>query len=73
MTIDPTKGMTPNDWVEMEARRQERRQRVHRPHGRQTSRRTRLLVGWALGLAAGAAMVYALLAWLGVVPAPVPG
>jgi len=66
------KGMTPDDWVEMEARRLERRERIHREHGPQTSRRTRLLVGWALGLAAAAAVVYTLLAMFGVVPAPVP-
>jgi hypothetical protein len=72
MSIDPTKGMTPNDWVEMEARRLERRERIHREHGRQTSRRTRLLVGWAFGLAVVAAVVYTLLALFGLVPAPIP-
>jgi hypothetical protein len=73
VSIDPIRGMTPDDWVEMEARRLERRERVHHEHGQQTSRRTRLLVGWALGLLGAAAVVYTLLALFGIVPASVPG
>ena len=72
MSIDPTKGMTPNDWVEMEARRMERRERIHHEHGRQTSRHTRLAIGWAFGLVVAAAVIYTLLALFGVIPAPIP-
>ena len=67
MVFDPRIGMTPNDWRETEARRQESRQRVHNPHGRETSARTRMIAGTVLGLAFLALIVYAILGWAGVV------
>ena len=73
MSIDPVRGMTPDDWAEMEARRLERRQRVHNEHGRAPSRATRLVLGWILGLGLVAAVVYTILALVGVVPLPGPG
>ena len=73
MPIDPVRGMTPDDWVEMEARRLERRERVHNDHGRAPSRATRLVLGWTFGLALVAAAVYTILALVGVVPMPGPG
>ena len=70
MGFDPGTGMTPNDWSETEARREERVQRASTPHGREMSRTSRLVTGWILGLAALALVVYAVLAWTGVVNVP---
>ena len=37
MVFDPNIGMTPNDWRETEVRREESRQRVHNPYGKEPS------------------------------------
>jgi hypothetical protein len=62
--------MTPNDWLETEARRAERVQRADSPNGREMSPRSRRLAGWILGLAALAMVMYAVLGWLGVISVP---
>ncbi len=59
--------MTPNDWSETEARRVERAQRADNPYGREMSGGSRRVVGWILGLAALALVVYAILVLLGIV------
>jgi hypothetical protein len=66
MGFNPNTGMTPNDWVETEARREERVQRADRRHGREMSRRSRSVVGWVLGLAAMALIAYAVLGWISI-------
>ena len=70
MVFDPNIGMTPNDWRETEVRREESRQRVHNPYGKEPSGRTRAIVGWILGLVFLAFMVYVILAWAGVISIP---
>ncbi|HUG31128.1 MAG TPA: hypothetical protein VMQ65_11535 [Candidatus Limnocylindria bacterium] len=70
MVFDPKIGMTPNDWRETEARRQESRRRVHNPHGREASPRTRMIAGTILGLAFLALIAYAILSWTGVITIP---
>ncbi|MGH2445663.1 MAG: hypothetical protein ACRDGD_06450 [Candidatus Limnocylindria bacterium] len=65
MSVDPTRGMTPNDWAEMEARREERVQRADHPHGREISGRSRRIAAWILGVAALALAAYAVVAWIG--------
>ncbi len=70
MGFNPGTGMTPNDWAETEARRAEREQRAHRPHGREISAGSRRTVGWILVVLAAALMAYALLGWLGVLAVP---
>ena len=70
MGFDPHGGMTPNDWLETEARREERVQRADNPHGREMSPRSRRVAGWILGLAALALVLYALLGWLGLISVP---
>ena len=70
--IDPTIGMTPNDWEEAEARRRERRERVHNPHGRELGPRTRAILGWLLVALVVALLAFAALAMLGVIQIPVP-
>ena len=70
MTFDPNIGMTPNDWRETEARREESRQRVHNPHGREPSARARTIAGVVLGLAFLALIAYAILGWTGVLGIP---
>jgi type VI protein secretion system component VasF len=70
MGFNPGTGMTPNDWAETEARREERMQRADRPHGREMSGRSRRVTGWILALAALALVVYAVLGWLDVIPVP---
>ena len=62
--------MTPNDWLETEARREERVQRADSPYGREMSPRSRRLARWILGLAALAMVTYAILGWLGIVSVP---
>jgi hypothetical protein len=69
MAIDPRRGMTPNDWVEMEARRRERRERVHNPHGRELGARSRAVAAAVLGIAAVGLVVYVVLGWAGVIGA----
>jgi hypothetical protein len=68
MGFNPNTGMTPNDWAETEARREERVQGADRPHGREMSRRSRLVVGWVLGIAALALIMYAVLGWIAAIP-----
>jgi hypothetical protein len=68
--FNPGTGMTPNDWAETEARREERVQRADRPHGREMSAGSRRVVAWIMGIAALALVVYAVLGWLGVVGVP---
>jgi hypothetical protein len=70
MGFNPNTGMTPNDWAETEARREERAQRAHNPYGREISPRSRRVVGWFLGMVALALIVYAVLGWLGVISIP---
>jgi hypothetical protein len=70
MGFNPGTGMTPNDWAETEARREERAQRADSPYGRQISGGSRRVVGWILGLVALALIVYAILGWLGIVAVP---
>jgi type VI protein secretion system component VasF len=70
MGFNPGTGMTPNDWAETEARREERMQRADRPHGREMSGRSRRVTGWILALAALALVVYAVLGWLDVISVP---
>lgn len=70
MSFDPQRGMTPNDWAEMEARREERVQRADNPHGREISGRSRLVTAWILGLVLLALAVYAILGWTGLVDVP---
>ena len=70
MVFDPNIGMTPNDWRDTEVRREEIRQRVHNPYGKEPSGRTRAIAGSILGLAFLAFMVYVILAWAGVISIP---
>jgi type VI protein secretion system component VasF len=70
MGFNPNTGMTPNDWVETEARREERVQRAGSPHGQEISPRSRRVTAWILGLAALALVAYAVLGWLGMVSVP---
>ena len=63
-------GMTPNDWLETEARREERVQRADNRHGREMSSGSRRAAGWILGLAALAFVVYTVLGWLGYISVP---
>jgi hypothetical protein len=70
MVFDPHIGMTPNDWRETEVRREESRQRVHNPHGREASRGARMIAGTILGVAFLALIIYAVLGWAGVIPIP---
>jgi hypothetical protein len=63
-------GMTPNDWLETEARREERVQRADNPRGREISPGSRRIAGWILGLAALALALYAALGWLGIIEVP---
>ena len=70
MGFNPGTGMTPNDWAETEARREERAQRADHPHGQEISGRSRRVTGWILGLVALALVAYAILGWLGVVQVP---
>ena len=70
MVFDPNIGMTPNDWRETEVRREESRQRVHNPHGKEPSERARAVAGAILGLAFLALIVYAILGWVGVISIP---
>ena len=70
MGFNPNTGMTPNDWAETEARREELAQRAHNPHGREMSGSSRRVVGWILGLAALALVLYAILGWLDIVAVP---
>ncbi len=70
MGFNPGTGMTPNDWAETEARREERAQRADHPYGREISAGSRRVVGWILGLAALALIVYAILGWLDIVAVP---
>ena len=70
MGFNPGTGMTPNDWAETEARREERAQRADNPYGREMSGRSRLIVGWILGIAALAPVTYAVLGWIGAVGVP---
>ena len=70
MVFDPNIGMTPNDWRETEARREESRQRVHNPYGKEPSGRTRAVAGAILGAALLALVVYAILGWAGGISIP---
>lgn len=70
MGFNPGTGMTPNDWAETEARREERMLRADRPHGREMSGRSRAIVAWILGLAALALVAYAVLGIFGVIQVP---
>ena len=63
-------GMTPNDWAETEARRDERAQRADNPHGREISAGSRRVTGWILAIAALALVAYAILGWLGIIEVP---
>jgi hypothetical protein len=68
--FNPGTGMTPNDWAETEARRAEREQRADNPYGREISGESRRVVGWILGLAALALVVYTILGLLGIIDVP---
>jgi hypothetical protein len=70
MGFNPGTGMTPNDWAETEARRAERAERADNPYGREISGGSRRVVGWILGLAALALVVYAVLGSLGIINVP---
>jgi hypothetical protein len=70
MGFNPGTGMTPNDWAETEARRAERAERADNPYGREISGGSRRVVGWILGLAALALVVYAVLGLLGIINVP---
>ena len=70
MVFDPNIGMTPNDWRETEVRREESRQRVHNPHGREASGPARVIAGIILSLAFMALIGYTILGWAGVIPIP---
>jgi hypothetical protein len=69
--IDPTIGMTPNDWAEAEARRRERHERVHNPHGRELGHRSRAILTWLVVALVIATMAAAALVALGVIALPV--
>jgi hypothetical protein len=70
MGFNPNTGMTPNDWAEVEARREERVQRADNPHGREISGGSRRVVGWILAMAALALVAYAILGWLDIIAVP---
>jgi len=70
MGFNPGTGMTPNDWAETEARRAERAERADNPYGREISGGSRRVVGWILGVAALALVVYAVLGLLGIINVP---
>ena len=70
MEFNAGSGMTPNDWLETEARREERVQRAGSPHGREMSSGSRRVAGWIFGLAALALVLYAILGWLGFISVP---
>jgi hypothetical protein len=71
MGFNPGTGMTPNDWVETEARRAEREQRASaNRYGRELSGRSRRMAAWVLGIGALALVVYAILGWLGAIRIP---
>ena len=70
MGFNMNTGMTPNDWAETEARREERVQRADNPHGREMSAGSRRVAGWIIGLAALALVTYAVLGWLGFISVP---
>jgi hypothetical protein len=72
MTFDPSTGMTPNDWAELEARRAERHMRVHNPYGDAPTSRTRLIAAVVVIGGLLLLMGYGLLMLLGVVPGPQP-
>ena len=67
MTYGPPMGKTPNDWAEEEARRRERHERVHNPHGRELGANSRLALQIILGLALGVMVVVTVLGLLGIV------
>ena len=67
MNFRPGIGKTPDDWAEEEARRRERHERAHNPHGRSPSRTTRLVIGWAFALLAVALVVATILGLAGVI------
>jgi hypothetical protein len=70
MGFNPGTGMTPNDWRESEARMAERMSRADNPYGREMSGRTRRVLTWVFSLAALAFILYAILAFLGIVTVP---
>ena len=63
-------GMTPNDWSETEARREERATRADHPHGREISARSRRIATVVLTVAAVALMAYAVLGMAGAIDVP---
>ena len=63
-------GMTPNDWRESEARREERATRVGSPHGHEMSAGSRRIATIVLVLAAIALMAYAVLGMTGAIDVP---
>ena len=70
MGFGPDPGMTPNDWSELAARRQEREQLADTPHGREMSAGSRQVAARILVLIAVGLVVYAVLGWLGVIDVP---
>ena len=70
MGFGPDPGMTPNDWSELAARRQEREQRADTPHGREMSATSRQVAARILVLIAVGLVVYAVLGWLGAIDVP---
>ena len=63
-------GMNPRNWVENDARREERRQRLARDHGAASGPTTRAIVGWVIATAAIALAGYAMLVLVGAIAAP---
>ncbi len=58
--------MTPQDWHENDARREESRQRVDNPYGQPVSENARRSGTWIVGAILVAVVVYAVVRWIGV-------
>lgn len=68
MTYPPEIGKTPQDWAEEEARRHERRERVHNPHGREVGRGTRVALALVISTLLVLMVMTTVLGLLGVIP-----